>query len=203
MSNSLAGRSVPTFEEVAKDGFGHFADTWYVGRPSIEEADELVRYELEGIEALDRAGVDASEFELFTLALEDGETATLSESQLRTFATAGLQDLAPAPDDAVLLGGLEIGVAGLVYALAAGGCPTAASCRSHAHDRSWANYPTVFFGWPEDVLSTLGLLASRADCGLREAEGLVEAYAPSIWETNLLARYVLEEVGDPQREGVE
>jgi len=112
---------------------------------------------------------------------------------LLAFSESGLSEFAPAPDDAVLLGGLEVGVSGLVHALAAIGCPTAASCRSHAHARSWSDCPVVFFACADTQMEPLTELIASAGCGLGEERSILKIYAPSIREMSVAAGSILRE----------
>jgi hypothetical protein len=66
--------------------------------------------------------------------------------------------------DSAEIGGLELGVAGLVYGLAAGGMVPAASCRGHAGPQPWSDSPVVLFATDERHASTLDPLVRDAGC---------------------------------------
>ena len=94
------------------------------------------------------------------------------------------------------VGGLELGVAGLVYALNAVGILTAASCRSHsASHRQWANYPVVIFAASRQQLEILQPMVEAAGCGFDFDPGrprFVGVYGPSIEEMMKLASTILD-----------
>ena len=62
------------------------------------------------------------------------------------------------------LGGLEMGVAGLAYALASAGMVPAASCRAHTGDRPWSYSPVVLFAADECHARQLEPLVRNAGC---------------------------------------
>ncbi len=193
--NPLPYCRMPRVDNDADEGFGNFRDTWWIGELPIDEAAAVLHYEEEALEALDKAAQSAEEFEDLAQAVEDGEIDRLPEDLLPVFAESGLSKLAPAPDDAVLLGGLEIGVSGLAHVLSAVRCPTAASCRSHPHERSWSDHPVVFFAAPKSRVTILAPLMRRAGCGLDADRGMLLVYAPSVGEMHALAGLILEEYG--------
>jgi hypothetical protein len=172
---------------------GWFRDVWSLGTVKIGEVEEFVRYEQRVLPKLDAAAHSASDFEAFALALEDGEVDHLSVSQRETFDAVRLFDLAPQPDDPVLLGGLELGVAGLSYALCAAGCPTVASCRSHWDGLSWSDCPVVFFVAKQSWLQPLATLIVRNGCSLDSDRGCLKICGPSVVNTHSLAVQILTE----------
>jgi hypothetical protein len=184
---------MPSSDEISDEGFGYFRGTWFIGRVSVEEARSIVSVEAELIQLLDRVASSANQFELLASAIErqdvdqlpDGLHSRALENGLRRFVTGG--------EDHHPLDGLEIGVAGLVYALSALRCLTAASCRSHVTSRSWSDCPVVFFAaraWRIEVLA--GLIAAEG-CGLRQDRGMLTVYGPSIQDTHRLAQRILVE----------
>jgi hypothetical protein len=87
--------------------------------------------------------------------------------------------------------GLEIGVAGLTYALSSVGFLTAASCRAHESHSSWTDCPVVFFGahkWRAVILAGFAL---QANCGIGQDRGMLTLYAPSIRNLMSLAQALL------------
>src|SRR5680860_308722 len=189
----LPSCQMPDPEDITEEGFGLFRDTWWIGRVPISEAEEIVDYEAEVLDALDRAAGDEEDYEAMAVSVERGESDELSEAQLRSFIDCGLLKLSPAPDDAVLFGSLEVGIAGLVHALLALRCATAASCRSHTCERSWSNCPVVFFAAPDRRVAILAELIRSAGCGLIEDRGMLKIYAPSVRETHALAQLILKQ----------
>ncbi|MBJ7469831.1 MAG: hypothetical protein JHD16_00945 [Solirubrobacteraceae bacterium] len=125
--------------------------------------------------------------------IEGGEIADLPDALEARATTAGLASLITDPDDIPPLGGLEIGVAGLAHALSAVGCLTAASCRSHISDRSWADCPVVFFAAPPSRLKVLAEMIHDAGCGLSTGRNLLTIVAPSIRETHRLGELIVRE----------
>lgn len=181
----------PRRSEIPEESWGGFRDTWYLGRIPPGEAREAVTYEGRLIEILDAATRDQAEFEMLAQALEWAEAENLPGDLQRSFQRAESGGLLRAPDDIDPLRGLEIGVSGLVHALSAIGCVTAASCRGHL-ERSWSDCPVVFFTAPVSKLEVLAELFRRTGCGLDEARGFVVAEAPSIVEFHSLAELILE-----------
>ena len=73
------------------------------------------------------------------------------------------------------LGGLEIGVGGLTYALSTVGFPTAASCRAHGAN-SWTDYPIVLFGAHKWRAVLLAELAADAGCGIGQDRDVLGSF---------------------------
>jgi hypothetical protein len=182
---------VPPEDEIPEESWGGFRDTWYLGRVSPEEAADIISYERRALPLLDRASADQQEFELFAYALDWGESDGLSPALLESFKAAGLEDLMQDPDDFSLLGGLEVGVAGLVYALSAVGCITAASCRWHGVN-SWSDCPTVAFAASSSTVEILVDLIRAAGCGLVGARNLLWVEAVSVTDLSALAESIIE-----------
>jgi hypothetical protein len=64
-----------------------------------------------------------------------------------------------------VLGGLELGVAGLVHALASVGCFPAASCRGHSGPEAWARHPVVYLAVDRPRASVLEQFVQVAGYG--------------------------------------
>lgn len=73
--------------------------------------------------------------------------------------------LAPYLTGEPALEGLEVGVAGLVYALSAAGMFPAASCRGHADPASWSAVPVVMFAADRGHAEALQPLVESSRCG--------------------------------------
>lgn len=184
-------------------GIGHFRDTWYIGDVTLEEASEVAAEEQRIIELIDQAARTSPEFDVIATAIEFGNDPDgLPDDLSPSGAVTELKELAA--DDggwaAATFQGLEIGVAGLVYALNATGCVTAASCRSHRRPdrRSWASHPVVYFAAPREIARRLAPLVERAGCGFNvdgERPGLLFVEAPSITCFIRLADAVLTAAG--------
>jgi hypothetical protein len=182
---------MPRRKEIPEEGWGGFRDTWYLGQISPSEAREAVAYEQEALDRLDYASSNQKEFELLAYALEWGETIDLPSALLEKFNNHGLKELMRDPDDFSPLGGLEIGVAGLVHALAAVGCVTAASCRWHG-ERSWSDCPVVVFAAPAWKIGTLTELFRENGCGLVGDRGLLWVEAASVADLHSLAGRIIK-----------
>lgn len=184
---------MPASDEISEEGFGWFRNTWFIGRLPIAEAAEVVREEGEIMTGLDTVAADPLEFELLAAAIASGEVEDLPDDLRRRAAGAGLASYLEDADDVAAVGGLEIGVSGLTHALSAVGCLTAASCRSHATDRSWSDCPVVFFAAPTWRLAILAELIRDAGCGLDADRGMLKIYAPSARDTHRLADLIVRE----------
>lgn len=189
----LPGCTMPASDEISEEGFGWFRSTWFIGRVPIAEAVEVVQEEGEIITELDTVAADPLEFELLAAAIESGEAEDLPGDLRRRAEGAGLASYLDDADDVAAVGGLEIGVSGLTHALSAVGCLTAASCRSHATDRSWSDCPVIFFAAPAWRLAILAELIRDAGCGLDADRGMLQIYAPSIREMHRLANLIVQE----------
>jgi hypothetical protein len=184
---------MPDRDEITEEGFGFFRGTWLIGDMPVEEAEAIVRHERQLVEALDRASADPTEFEQLASSAESGEVGDIKGSLRHSFMTSGLADLIAPEDDFDPLGGLEIGVAGLTFALSSMRCLTAASCRWHLNDRSWSDCPIVFFAAPAWRVEILAELISSAHCGLDSDRDMLKVYGSSISDMNGLAATILEE----------
>ncbi|WP_158718801.1 hypothetical protein [Streptomyces sp. NRRL WC-3795] len=101
------------------------------------------------------------------------------------------------PEDGSPLDALELGVAGLSYALASVGCFTAASCRSHYSDHSWSDRPVIFFAAERSTVEWLTPLVRQSGCGYADgsqrAPRLLIVEAPSITNFMDLAGRVIQQ----------
>jgi hypothetical protein len=84
--------------------------------------------------------VTESEFDDIATAFETG-----SADDIEGLRKDQLEAITPYLADRVTLAGLELGVAGLVYCLAAAGMNPAASCRGHPGPSAWSRIPVVLF----------------------------------------------------------
>lgn len=186
---------MPVPDEISEEGFGYFRGTWFIGRVPIAEAQACIQEEAEIIEWIDKHASSPQEYEQLAAAIENSDVSLLEEP-LRSRATSnGLTAWLSDDDHGAPLGGLEIGVAGLTCALSVVRCLTAASCRWHVSDQSWADYPVVFFAalhWRVEILAEL--VAAEA-CGLTGDRGMLTVYGASIHNTHQLAARVLSERG--------
>jgi hypothetical protein len=149
------------------------------------------RDEAELMRIVDAVAATDEEFEELASAIEGCDIESLPELQREAAMKEGLA--AAVDDETAPLDGLEIGVAGLAYALGSVGCLTAASCRSHISDRSWSDSPVVFFAAPAWRLELLGELIADAGCGLGGDRGMLAIYAPSIIQMHALGERIIAE----------
>lgn len=189
----LPAAGMPRSDEISEEGFGGFRSTWVLGRVPIDEAAEVLAEEARLIAWLDDVARTAEEFEALATTIESGESADMSQALEDRATRAGLDSVMGTPGDLAPLGDLEIGVGGLVHTLSAIGCLTAASCRSHATDRSWSDCPVVYFAAPAWRLKILAELIGDAECGLGTDRGLLTIVAPSIRQMHRLAELIVRE----------
>jgi hypothetical protein len=153
---------MPAEDEIDEEGIGFFRGVWAIFDVPLSEAAQVVADERAAATAVDAAADDAETFEYFAQLIEAHNPDFPSEDPEDE---AGMAALAEHGDvDSVSLCGLELGVAGLTYALAATGCVPAASCRSHA-ERSWADRPVVVTAVDRAHADWLQPLVERASCG--------------------------------------
>jgi hypothetical protein len=170
---------MPSEDEIADGAIGHFRGVWPLHDVRPEDAAAVVANEQAAVRALDAHATDAREFDRLARALEA--------------RPPGNDEVA---GDRVDLGGLEVGVAGLSYALAAIGCVPAASCRGHLGDDAWSYHPIVFAAVDRPHAEWLLPRVRRARCGFgigAGRENLLAIRASSILETMALAASVLRE----------
>ncbi|MFG1955643.1 hypothetical protein [Micromonospora sp. NPDC048830] len=153
---------MPAEDEIHEEGIGFFQGVWAIFDVPLSEAAQVVADERAAAAAVDAAADDATTFEHFARLIEAHNPDFPSEDPEDE---AGMAALAKHGDvDSVSLCHLELGVAGLTYALAATGCVPAASCRSHA-ERSWAERPVVVAAIDRAHADWLQPLVERMSCG--------------------------------------
>lgn len=186
---------MPASDEISEEGFGYFRGTWFIGRVAVTEAQACVQLEDEIIEWIDKHASSPQEFEQLARAIEKQDMTLLPEPLRSTAAARGFTQWFTDDDEAAPLGGLEIGVAGLTYALSVIRCLTAASCRWHMTNRSWADCPVVFFAAPSWRVEILAELIRAEACGLSSNRGMLTLYGSSIRSTHQLAERIVSERG--------
>ena len=154
---------VPQLTEFDDEGIGFFRDVWTIIDVSSLKAQDVIDREQTLLQVVDSLATNAEDFDRLARCVErwDPEEteidAWLSEILALETAIGGA--------DSAQIGGLELGVAGLVYALAATGIVPAASCRGHTGPRPWSEWPVVFFATDESHARVLELSAQEAGCG--------------------------------------
>lgn len=148
---------------------------------------------------VDQASRNAAEFEAMARAVETGELENLPNGYVAENPHSDIvRFLSAIDEEQSTLDALELGVAGLAYALSSVGCFTAASCRSHYSDHSWADRPVVFFAAERPTVHWLTPLVQDSGCGFADgsdrAVRLLVMQAPSITNFLDLAQGIVEQV---------
>jgi hypothetical protein len=184
---------------VSPDGEGHrlgyFQDTWPISDVTRDLALSVLCTELHLARLVDQSARDAQEFEILASAVEYPSSEYADQDE---FAHVSADLMAEVTDEfPPELEGLELGVAGLVHALAVHGCLPAASCRGHFSRPSeprWSDRPVVFIDVDREVAEQLVPLVRDSGCGFAfdsDRPGVIVVEAPSIIESMQLAEEVL------------
>ncbi|WP_438303206.1 hypothetical protein ACSHXN_14455 [Streptomyces sp. HUAS TT11] len=182
-----------------EEGYGFFRDVWAVGHVSHEEAVAMLKEEGHLLSLADQASTNHAEFEAVAKALETREAEYLPSGFAAQHPDSEIMEVVAAGDeDGTSLGALELGVAGLTYALTSIGCFTAASCRSHCSDSSWSDRPVIFFAAERSTVQWLAPLVQQTGCGFDDGsergECLLVVEAPSIANFMDLADRIVRQV---------
>lgn len=183
---SEASYWMPAPEELEEeDQLGDFHDAWLI-ETDIDEAEAVVAAEVEAIKYIDENSSSPEGFDDLAARFEfECPDAPSDEAPgfFSSHAWSGVE-------------GLELGVAGISYALNVVGAVTAASCRGHsAAHRQWSEYPVVIFAIDRERAALLERLAERTGCGFEIGEGrpqFLAMYAASITDLMALARRALD-----------
>ncbi|HEX8627941.1 MAG TPA: hypothetical protein VF755_07205 [Catenuloplanes sp.] len=182
---------MPAEDDIDEEGIGYFRDVWAIFDVPLSEADWVVTGEQAAAKAVDAVATSKESFEHFAQVIEGHNPDFPSEDPEDQ---ADMAVLAQHGDvDSVGLWGLDLGVAGLTYALAATGCVPAASCRSHA-ERSWSDRPVVLAAVDREHAEWLQPLVERSSCGFAVSDVRPEflvIHARSITEMMDLAAAIL------------
>lgn len=190
---------MPGPEDIAEDGIGaFFHDTWLIKDVPVREARRLRQAERRIAEIVSQLATTVEDFERLAHSVENGydpdqpgggyDLTAAERAELGEF-------LAKHEDEGTALDSLELGVAGLVYALATVGIIPAASCRGHPGPRAWSDGPVVLFATTEDRARALQAFVEATDCrfGIDPARrDLLAVTGRSILDTMGLADAVLE-----------
>lgn len=151
---------MPKPDEISEDGFSFFRDVWLIRGVSVREAQEVIEEERRIVHVVDQLSVDVDDFEKLAAIAEAGGVDDSADELTRDEYSALSTVVSDMPPE---LGGLELGVAGLVHALASVRILPAASCRSHPQ-RSWSDAPVVVFAATELRARALEPLVAEAGC---------------------------------------
>jgi hypothetical protein len=187
---------MPKPEDIDIDGIGaFFHDTWLIKDVPVREARRLVQEERRIAAVVGHLANTAEDFDRLAHAVEDGYDPDepggghdISPNERAELGEFMLSNMVPA------LESLELGVAGLVYALATVRIIPAASCRGHPGNRAWSDVPVVLFATTEYRARALQPLVESTDCrfGIDPARpDLLAVTGRSILDTMALADAVL------------
>jgi hypothetical protein len=139
-------------------GFGFFDNVWTIADITALEAREMLDKDRSLCQFVSRLARDESQFDMLANTVETG----VADDEIQP---SHLTALRPYLTELAALEGLEIGVAGLVYALSAAGVYTAASCRGHPDSNAWSICPVVLIALDRPHAEILQPLAESAKCG--------------------------------------
>ena len=181
---------VPRPSDVDEEGFGDFRGVWPIMNATTRLAASVLASERVAAAYVDAHASTPTEFEELASELENFDP-TVDETE----ATESNLSLG---DEWIGLEGLELGVAGLTYALSNAGLYPAASCRSHQRENSWSPNPVVVFAGDKPRVLLLESLVRESSCGLQAdytRGDFLFVYAPSIRETMALATRLYDSRG--------
>jgi hypothetical protein len=175
---------MPPEDEISEEGYGFFRGVWDISGASHSEALALIEEERHLAGLVDQATATPEEFEAVATAVEHGDPDSLPPGFAATYPGSEILEIVGDGDrDEGVLDALEIGVAGLAYALSSVGCFPAASCRSHSSGRSWSHRPVVYFAAERPTVHWLTPMVRDSGCGFGNGSGhgeLLFVEAPSI-----------------------
>ena len=132
--------AVPTLVELEQEGLPYFFhEIEWLGSINWEEAGTEIAADIVATLAVAWATSSYLDFELVA---EEVSAGIASGSELEG-ELARLS--AVVSEEEPKFGGLDMGIAGLVYALSAAGYLTVASCRGHGPGIGWSEVPVVYF----------------------------------------------------------
>ncbi|MFI9101684.1 hypothetical protein ACIGXA_14290 [Streptomyces fildesensis] len=188
---------MPSEDEIPDDeGIGNFRDVWMILNEPESEVQSVVAEEEKLIEVLDQIADSPQNYELIAEAIDSQDADVLTEGPLKSAflqLTEGL--LQESEDYPSSLRGLEVGVAGLSYALSMIGAVPVASCRGHVGDYAWSESPVVFAALDQQRVEWLQPFMREAHCGFHispSREEFIAIDAPSIKDSSRLAHLILE-----------
>jgi hypothetical protein len=154
----------PGPDDIDEEGFGYFRDVWPIVGVPEDEARQMLRKDRVASSFVSELASTEAEFDAIARVLETGVSEYAEDLSAAKRAALGPY-IAADEDDPVPLDGLDVGVAGLVYALSAAGAYPAASCRGHHQNHSWSDVPVVLFAIDQCRANVLVSLVEDAGCG--------------------------------------
>ncbi len=183
----------PRSEDISEEGFAYFRDTRLIRGVGANLARDVIREEARLLALAGRFAADDDEFDAIAHAMENGYPEDLPDR----FAGALGDELRDAISDIPAVECLEIGVAGLVYALSSAGFWPAASCRGHPG--GWSEHPVIYFAADRHRTLALQRLAAAARSGFQidfSRGDLLAVVGSSVEDTALLATLVVDARAD-------
>jgi hypothetical protein len=181
---------MPKPADIDEEGVGgFFRGTWLIKDVPVRDARQLMQRERRVAGIVGDLAATAEDFDRLARAAEDGYSGYVLTAAER----AALDDFLT-EDEGAALESLELGVAGLVCALATVRIIPVASCRGHPGDRAWSDCPVVLFATTERRATALQPLVEATDCrfGIDAARpDLVAVQGRSILDTMALADAVM------------
>ncbi|MET8698258.1 hypothetical protein ABZW10_05195 [Kitasatospora sp. NPDC004723] len=175
---------MPPEDEISEEGYGYFRDTWDISGFSRADAAAVIEEERRLVDLLNQVTTTREEFEAVAAAMEQGDPGNLPPGFAERHPGSEILAIVGDGDrDESVVEALDIGVAGLSYALSSIGCFPAASCRSHIGERPWTDRPVVFFAAERATVQWLTPLVRDTGCGFADGSErgrLLILEAPSI-----------------------
>ncbi|MFD8282629.1 hypothetical protein ACFV47_26115 [Streptomyces solisilvae] len=184
----------PAEEDIPDDeGIGYFRDVWLILNEPEEETRRVLFAESRLMAIVDHLATSQDEYEIMVTMIEKEDPANMPLGELRDQMQHKIPEVFEHSEDAPSpLNFLELGVAGLSYALSTIGAVPVASCRGHLS--GWSDRPVVYVALDQQRAEWLQPLVYRTGCGFHvglNREEFLAIDAPSIRETHKLAESIL------------
>lgn len=181
----------------ADESLGYFHDTWPITDVMPDDARSVVAVERRLVSLADRLTSDAHRFDEVMREIEyyTPDAGWDEEDEVEPELDGHMDELWDCYSVGDSPGGLDVGVAGLVLALASIGVLPAASCRGHFGPSAWSPHPVVYLAADRAHAEWLEPLVFRSGCGFcldSERSDLLCITAPSVLETMNLALDILD-----------
>jgi hypothetical protein len=170
-------------------GFGYFENVWAIADVTADQAHEIFEKDRSLCQLISSLASEEGEFDILANTVETGVADDADHIQPNQ-----LTALQPYLTELAALEGLELGVAGLVYALSAAGTYTAASCRGHPGEQAWSKCPVVLLAFDRSHARVLQPLVEGSKCGFeidRRRPELVSIVSNTVEATLTLAEAVM------------
>jgi hypothetical protein len=187
---------MPKPEDIDEEGIAvAVRGTWLIKDVPVGQARRLRQKERRIAEVVDHLAATAADFDRLASVVEGGYDPDEPHDDIALTATERAElEVFLSDSETNPLDSLELGVAGLVYALATVRIIPAASCRGHPGDRAWSDVPVVLFATTEYRARALQPLVEGLNCRFvidAARPELLAVAGHSILETMALADAVL------------